>query len=215
MLLFLLLGFLQIAGISGIEPSVQQSKQQAKHYISNISQNKNVDENLWALTLLTSAHPEVRRFVEKKIKEEEKSTNALSEFAQIDPTFSGQLKKVVFLNGSPGLFTALLLETKSKKERKNLYNRYRSKFPPDSTADVNYAALFQKIISGNKVGTNELTAKSYHLPHFFILFEYSDSVTDDWLTGITQNWRSKTESSQDLYKTLSQYQSSSCSISEK
>src|SRR6056297_1087058 len=111
MLLSLLLGLLQIAGATGDTALVEQSRNQAKYYINNISQEKNPDANLWSLTLLASENPEIRKFVEKEVKGKRYHGSALSEFSTIEKKFSVQLKKTVFETGSPNLLIALLLET--------------------------------------------------------------------------------------------------------
>ncbi len=201
MLLYLLLSVLQIFG-SANNDLVKQSKEQAEFYISNIQQEKQLDENLWALTLITSEHPEVHNFVEEKVQNKKYTGTILSQFRNIDEKFDSQLEKVVFTSGSSDLLIALLLEKETQKKKKDTYHRFQSIFDHSPSSSIDYHTLCKKIIEGKKVGASELPVKSFHLPHFFILFEYSDFLVDKYLPTIAQKWEPNPSSTQDVHKTL-------------
>mgnify|MGYP000701635297 CR=1 FL=1 len=201
MLLLLLLSVLQIFG-SANDDIVKQSKAQAKFYISNIQQEKQLDENLWALTLLTSEHPEVQNFVEGEVQNKKYTGTILSQFRNIEASFNSQLEKVVFTSGSSDLLVALILEKETQKERRATYQRFQSIFDYSPSGSIDYHALCEKIIESKKVGPSELPVNSFQLPHFFILFEYSDFLVDKYLPTIVQKWEPNPSSTQDVHKTL-------------
>lgn len=188
MLLTILLGFLQIMGTTN-SSLVRQSQAQAQYYISNIEEGQNLDENLWALTRLTSEHQEVRKFVEHKVQTGSDNTPYLSTFSRIEGDYRIQLAKVVFRSGSPDLLVELLLKTDQTKAQKNLFARFKSQFPQRfAKHSIDYSTLCQHIIQNEPISEKELTTDSFHLVHFFLLYGNADLVPKNYLKQIGKQW---------------------------
>ena len=200
MVLLLLLGFLQF-GAPADSNLVQQSHLQAKHYIQNIDQGRNIEENLWALTILTSGHPDIRKAVEQRVQAKKKKGNFLSLFENIEPVYSQQLKKVVFKTGSHKLLIDLLLVT--KKNKQNLYDQFISSFDlTGNEGDLNYKLLAEHIIENKKIGDSIILSNSFSLPHLFLLYRAHSQLDESYKNTVVDNWSGQQGSSQTLHSSL-------------
>ena len=200
MLLLLLFGFLQLDAPADSN-LIQQSHQQANHYIYNIEQGRNTEENLWALTLLTSEHSEIRSSIEQQIQTRKKSNEFIALFENIKPSYSQQLQKVVFKTGSNKLLIDLLLVTDENK--RDIYDQFVSRFDlKGNEGDLNYQLLAEKIIKGEKIEDNIILNDSFSLPHLFLLYRAHDQLSNSYKNTVAKNWSSRQSSSQTLYSSL-------------
>ncbi|MEL7832545.1 CHAT domain-containing tetratricopeptide repeat protein [Fodinibius sp. Rm-B-1B1-1] len=200
MYLLLLLGFLQFSA-SADSNLVQQSQAQANHYIQNIDQERNIEENLWALTVLVSEHPKIKESVEQSVQKGDKSNEVLKLFESIEPTYSQQLEKIVFKTGSNKLFIDLLLVT--EKDRTTLYQQFTSSFSWEGgQASFNYELLAQNIIKDETIGDDIIQNESFSLPHLFLLYRAHKQLKDSYTSRILDNWSSRGNSSNTLYSAL-------------
>ncbi|MGM0546364.1 MAG: CHAT domain-containing protein [Bacteroidota bacterium] len=200
MLLALVLGFLQI-GAPADSNLAEQSKSQANYYISNIEEDRNVDENLWALTVLTASNPEIRKKVEQDIQENSYTNDLLGLFRDIETEFPQQLEKVVFESGSDQLMVDLLLVT--EKNKNNLYQEFRSKFESNfNSNDSNYKPLFNAIVNDADIDESIISHESFTLPHFFLLYRTHDHLKESYINWLADSWSYHNDSEQSLSASL-------------
>lgn len=200
--------FLQLVSVAGGDSTsdgnsiFNYSKSQAKYYISQVKAGTNIEENLWALTLLGSENSEIQSFIEKHAKEDE----VLNIFTNFENTFQSQLRKVVFQTGSPNLLIALLLTAENTPERKKIYQEYISKYQLPANSEINYSKLAKTIINKEKVSTEFLPNKKFLLPHFFLLWDssYSKFFTEKYYAEIKKNWTKNYSFTTNLHNTLAE-----------
>ena len=186
MWLLLLLGFFQL-GLSPQHKTVDQSKKQAKHYIQQIEAGQYLNQNLWALTVLSTENAQIKRFVENKVSQRE-NKSPLSLFENIENGTEQQLQKVVFATGSADLLIALLLTDIPNK--KSLYSKFVAKFSFPAASKIDYPAICEAIIHKQEIEPNQLPTDTFHLPHFFLLSN-KDRVQffpDKYLSTLVKNW---------------------------
>jgi CHAT domain-containing protein len=201
MFLTLLIGLLQISIAATDSNLVEQSKSQANYYLSNIEQQQNVEENLWALAILTNSHPEVRRVVEEKVQSGNYSNNQIALFQNIEDSYSEQLKKIVLKTGSDQLLTELLLIT--DENQKDIYEQFSSKFKVKfDRKDIDFKKLFEAIINKDTIDESIVSTDTFTLTHLFLLYRAHNQLTDSLLTGLTKNWSKKNNNDQNLFSTL-------------
>ncbi|PAU94344.1 hypothetical protein CK503_05945 [Aliifodinibius salipaludis] len=201
MLLTLLIGFLQVSVVSADSNLVEQSKSQANYYINNIKQGQYVGENIWALTILTNSHPEVREAVEKKVQRGNYTNDFTALFHNIEHRYSDQLKKIVFKTGSVQLLTELLLI--SDENREVIYEQYSSKFElKHDRKDVDIKALFKAIINEDTIDESVVSTDTFTLTHLLLLFRAHNQLSESFLTSLIENWSQKNNSDQNLFSTL-------------
>jgi CHAT domain-containing protein len=199
MFLILLISFLQVSVADADGNLVKQSKTQADYYISNINNGQYVDENFWALTILSTSHPEVREAVEKKIKKNYHD-DLTSSFSNIENSYSEQLKKIVFRTGSKQLLTELLLI--SDKNRESLYEEYSSNFNLKSAnKNIDFTALFNAIINNDSIDESIVSSDTFSLTHLFLLYRAHDQMSDSLLSALEKNL-SINNNEQSLFSTL-------------
>lgn len=196
----LLLGLLQLFSVSGSDSLVDHSKSQAKYYITQIENDSDIEENLWALTILGSEKDEIKPFIE----ENSGSTEILSAFINFESDYQSQLKKVVYQTGFPNLLVALLLTAEGKTQKRKIYNEYLSKFDLPVSNEVNYDKLSKAIINGNKIKTDFLSDHTFLLPHFFLLYDnnYSTFFSERYYSNLVTNWKSNFSSDPSLRNSL-------------
>ncbi|MDZ7658381.1 hypothetical protein [Fodinibius sp.] len=200
MLLTLLISFLQVSVAAADNSLVEQSRTQANYYLSNIEQGQNVEENIWALTILTTSNPNVRQAVEQKVQGGNFSNNLGHLFQNIEHNYSDQLKKVVFKTGSAQLFTELLLI--SDENREDLYQQYSSNFKLKSDKkDIDFRALFEAIINKDTIDKSIVSSGTFTLTHLFLLFRAHDQLSNSLLSALEENW-SKNNNEQSLLSTF-------------
>jgi CHAT domain-containing protein len=191
-----------MVSVSDSDSVLEHSKSQARYYISQIENGNNIEDNLWALTILGSENEEVRTFIEKI----NLNTKALSSFTDIEDDFQSQLKKVVFQTASPNLLIALLLETEDATNKRNIYKEFLSKFDLPDSRDISYTGLSETIINGEEISGKVLSDQKFLLPHFFLLWDsnYSTFFTDTYLSNLKTNWRSNYSSTSSLQNSLAE-----------
>jgi len=201
----ILLGFLQIVAPSD-STLIQQSRKQAEYYIHQINSGRNIEENLWALSIVSTSNKNVKAFAEREIKRDKNGGNELlSIFTDIKPSFQDQLKKVVFKTGSRNLLIALLLSTPDKK-REEIYKQFRSNFDFPQNFELKYNKLCQSIINKRNITADILPVRTFLLPHFFLLYynQQNRLLTEKYLEKLSTNWKSNQEIpnnlSTDLYE---------------
>jgi tetratricopeptide (TPR) repeat protein len=191
MWLLLLLGFLQLVqGPEKHTKNVQQALSQAEHYIQQIEEGRNADENLWALTLITSDNENVKTFVEQKVREKGLNEGALSLFHNIEDSAVEQLKRVVLETGSADLLIALLLQDVPNKRQ--LYEDFTSIHTfPGGFSNINYQDLSNAIIANDRVTAEMLPTKSFRLPHFFLLThpDRRQYLSNSYITQLADQWQ--------------------------
>lgn len=191
MWLLILLGFLQLVqGPENHTENVQQALSQAEYYIQQIEEGQNTDENLWALTLIASENETVKTFVEQKVREKGLNGGALSLFHSIEDSAAEQLQKVVFETGSSNLLIALLLQ--DIPDKRQLYEEFTSIHTfPDDFSNVDYQNLSNTIIASERVTTDMLPVKPFHLPHFFLLShpDRSRYLSDSYIAQLADEWQ--------------------------
>ena len=187
MLLTILISFLQVSVATTDSNVVKQSKTQADYYISNINQRQNLEENFWALTILSTSHPEAQEAIETKIQENNYNNDLASLFANIANSYAEQLRKVVFRTGSIHLLTELLLI--SDQDRESLYNQYSSNFDLQSdNKNIDFGALFDAIINKETIGESIVSSNTFTLTHFFLLFRAHNQLSDSLLSALEKKW---------------------------
>ncbi|WP_445665067.1 CHAT domain-containing protein [Fodinibius sp. AD559] len=208
MLLTIIICFLQLVSVADRDsiPNgnsfYNHSKSQAKYYISQVKADTNIEENLWALTLLGSENREIKSFIEEKAQE----TEELNIFANFENTFQSQLKKVVFQTGSPNLLIALLLNTDNTADRKKISREYITKYDLPANSEINFSKLTEAIINKDKISTEILPSHKFLLPHFFLLWDsnYSTLFTNTYYNNIKKSWTKNYSSPQNIHNTLAE-----------
>lgn len=195
MWLLILLGFIQfVQGPENHTENVRQAFSQAEYYIQQIEEERNTDENLWALTLIASENENVKTFIEQQVREKGLNGGKLSLFHNIEDSVTEQLQKVVLETGSANLLIALLLQDIPNK--RELYEEFNSIHTfPDDFSNVNYQDLSKALIANERVTAEMLPTKSFQLPHFFLLShpDRSRYLSDNYIAQLAdqlQNNRS-------------------------
>ncbi len=197
----IVLSFLQLLSTSDTDSTfVSESKTQAKYYMQQIEDGRNIAGNIWALTLIGSEHDEIKSFIE----EQSQPRNSLQTFHDFESNFGNQLEKAVSQTGSASLLVALLLSVEDKKRKKEIYRRYLSTFSFPSTTGVNYAKLCKAIINKREITEDILSSKIFRLPHFFLLFNsnYGEFFSTEYLQSAIKKWNNNFRSEQNLISIL-------------
>jgi len=188
-ILLLLVGFLQSFTAAKADTNlIQQSKSQANFYIHQIETGKNINGNLWALTLLGSENSTIARYIERKAQSKNYTRWNGKIFQHFGNSYEDQLKKVVFATGSPQLLVALLLATNSEDDQKSLYKQFESEF--DSTTNK-YSTLCKFIVDRKKITKDILPTDHFSFPIFLLLFDNNQAtyLDENYLNSIEKNWQ--------------------------
>lgn len=186
---------------------LQESKSQSEYYIQQIQSNRNLEENLWALTVLTASRPEIKTYVEKIIRDNKFNNELLSLFKTIRPTYEQQLQKVVLRTGSSSLLVALLSVIPDKEKKEELYKQFHSNYSHPEIDGIDYESLCKSIINGNKISPKILSTRRFFKAHFFLLYYNQKSlIPDGYYSKLSSNLtyssnRSRNELREILFQT--------------
>ena len=191
-MLLLLLSFIQFFSAPS-DTLLNQSYSQAEYYIQEIEDGKQIEENLWALTVLTQANSQVKTFVEQNVQESPYSNNRLDSFRQIEASFNSQLEKVTLNSGSSLLLLALLLSVEEPEDRQKLKRQFDQNFKSSSAQKSTYDKVLETVINEGKIGSDVISPNQFTLSHFFLLF-YNDHInlSESYLKDLSNNLRTNT-----------------------
>ncbi|NGP88383.1 CHAT domain-containing protein [Fodinibius halophilus] len=200
MLFAFFLCFLQLVSASEDTTLFDDSKLQTNYYIEQIQNERNVEKNIWALTLVATSSEELKRYVENTSA----SKKQLSLFTEVEQNYQDQIKKIVFSKGFPGLFIAYLLSLDDKSEKESAYNKFTESFELPHSGSINYPEVAQAIIKNREISPSILPSQTFSLLHFFLLFDSNRStyLSNEYLKAIFKSWHIPTSDRKELTTTI-------------
>lgn len=196
--LILILSFTSVF-FSSDSAMLNQSKQQAEYYVSQIQNDKNSELYLWSLVQLCESNSSIRKYIDSLSEEKKGVKLPFSPFCG-NRSSRDLLQMLAFEIQSPDLLIAALLKSDSISSRQNLLKQYENHVGFSESGSINYDKLLTKIISNEAIDKVTLPNSSVTFTHFLLLFNStivkSGIIPRDYLKESINIWLYKNKLSQ-------------------
>ncbi|MDZ7772247.1 MAG: hypothetical protein U5K31_05830 [Balneolaceae bacterium] len=122
---------------------LQQSREQARNYIANIRQERNLEQNLWALAALADASGEINSYIGSYLSSDSIKNPLLASFRDTSLSYGERLRDTAIQQKSPALLLAYFLAESDSLQKETVY----SEFPFQSiSGNTNYRRLARSLL---------------------------------------------------------------------
>src|SRR5699024_8767430 len=130
---------------------VKQSQKQARSYIKHIQYNQNKAINLWALSAVIEARPQIRDYFVKYVSRQHFNPSFTDVFKDTALTHAKRLQKLTFQTESPLLLAIYILNEPSQEKRKKAVAQFSAKAGFQNDRGVKYRLIIQALFDKKKI----------------------------------------------------------------